>query len=80
MRAVAPNGAVVEAEPESAGRGGRSALRDLAAKDEPFFLQYWPMIPLSNPRTTVDQYTTPNGGTYVESMKQLDGYFGELMA
>ena len=55
-------------------------LRDLAAKDEPFFLQYWPMIPLSNPRTTVDQYTTPNGGTYVESMKQLDGYFGELMA
>lgn len=55
-------------------------LRDLAAKDEPFFLQYWPMIPLSNPRTTVDEFTTPNGGTYVESMKQLDGYVGEIMA
>jgi arylsulfatase A-like enzyme len=55
-------------------------LRDLAGKDEPFFLQYWPVIPLSNPRTTRDAYTTPNGGTYVESMKQLDGWVGEIMA
>ena len=55
-------------------------LRDLAGKDEPFFLQYWPVIPLYNPRTTRDQYTTPNGGTYVESMKQLDGWIGEIMA
>ncbi len=54
-------------------------LRELAAQDEPFFLQYWPLIPLSNPRTTVDQFTTPNGGTYVESMKQLDGWIGEIM-
>ncbi len=54
-------------------------LRDLAGKDEPFFLQYWPTIPLSNPRTTVDEFTTPNGGTYVESMKQLDGYIGEIL-
>ena len=54
-------------------------LRELAAKDEPFFLQYWPVIPLYNPRTTRDQYTTPNGGTFVESMKQLDGWIGELM-
>jgi arylsulfatase A-like enzyme len=55
-------------------------LRKLAAQDEPFFLQYWPVIPLSNPRTTVEQFTTPNGGTYVESMKQLDGWVGEIMA
>ncbi len=54
-------------------------LRELAGKDEPFFLQYWPVIPLYNPRTTRDQYTTPNGGTFVESMKQLDGWIGELM-
>jgi arylsulfatase len=54
-------------------------LRKLAAKDEPFFLQYWPVIPLYNPRTTVEQYTTPNGGTYVESMKQLDGWIGEIL-
>jgi len=54
-------------------------LRILAKKDEPFFLQYWPVIPLSNPRTTHDNYTTPNGGTYVESMKQLDGYIGDIL-
>ena len=55
-------------------------LRKLAKQDKPFFLQYWPVIPLYNPRTTVDQYTTPNGGTFVESMKQLDGWIGEILA
>ena len=54
-------------------------LRKLAQQDKPFFLQYWPVIPLSNPRTTVDKFTTPNGGTYVESMKQLDGWIGEIL-
>jgi arylsulfatase len=55
-------------------------LGKLARQDKPFFLQYWPVIPLSNPRTTVDKFTTPNGGTYVESMKQLDGWIGEILA
>jgi arylsulfatase len=54
-------------------------LRALAAKDEPFFLQYWPVIPLYNVRTTTEKFTTPNGGTYVESMKQLDGWIGEIL-
>ncbi len=54
-------------------------LNQLAKQDKPFFLQYWPVIPLSNPRTTVEQFTTPNGGTYVESMKQLDGWIGEIL-
>ena len=55
-------------------------LQDLAGRDEPFFLQYWPMIPLYGPRTTIDQYTTPNGGNYVEQMKLLDGWIGEILA
>ena len=54
-------------------------LRELADKDEPFFLQYWPVIPLYNVRTTTEAFTTPNGGTYVESMKQLDGWIGEIL-
>ncbi len=37
-----------------------------AGKDEPFF---WPLIPLYNVRTTTGRFTTPNGGTFVESMK-----------
>jgi arylsulfatase A-like enzyme len=55
-------------------------LRNLAKQEKPFFLQYWPVIPLSNPRTTVDKFTTPNGGTYVESMKELDGWIGEILS
>ena len=54
-------------------------LRDLASKDEPFFLQYWPLYPLTGPRTTTDQYTTPNGGVYVEKMKLLDEWIGQIM-
>jgi arylsulfatase len=55
-------------------------LRELAGKDEPFFLQYWPLYPLTGPRTTTDRYTTPNGGTYVEKMKLLDGWIGDILA
>ena len=54
-------------------------LRKLAKEDEPFFLQYWPLLPLSSPRATTDNYTTPNGGTYVEKMKQLDGWIGDIL-
>jgi arylsulfatase A-like enzyme len=55
-------------------------LRKLAAADEPFFLQYWPLYPLTGPRTTTDNYTTPNGGIYVEKMKLVDQWIGDLMA
>jgi len=55
-------------------------LRMLAEADKPFFLQYWPLYPLTGPRTTTDQYTTPNGGVYVEKMKLVDQWIGDLMA
>jgi arylsulfatase A-like enzyme len=58
----------------------KEQLRKLAKKDEPFFLQYWPLYPLTGPRTTTDEYTTPNGGNYVEKMKLVDRWIGELMA
>lgn len=54
-------------------------LRKLAKDDKPFFLQYWPLYPLTGPRTAYDEYTTPNGGTYVEKMKLVDQWIGELM-
>jgi arylsulfatase A-like enzyme len=54
-------------------------LRKLAKQDKPFFLQYWPLYPLTGPRTTTEQYTTPNGGIYVEKMKLVDQWIGELM-
>jgi len=58
----------------------KEQLRGLAKEDKPFFLQYWPLYPLTGPRTTTDEYTTPNGGTYVEKMKLVDRWIGELMA
>jgi arylsulfatase len=54
-------------------------LRKLAKQDKPFFLQYWPLYPLTGPRTAYDEYTTPNGGNYVEKMKLVDKWIGELM-
>ncbi len=54
-------------------------LRALAAKDEPFFLQYWPLYPLTGPRATTEKYTTPNGGNYVEKMQLLDQWIGDIM-
>jgi arylsulfatase A-like enzyme len=54
-------------------------LRKLAKEDEPFYLQYWPLYPLTSPRATTEQYTTPNGGNYVEKMKLLDTWVGEIM-
>lgn len=55
-------------------------LRRLAKEDKPFFLNYWPLYPLTGPRTTTDKYTTPNGGIYVEKMKLVDQWIGELMS
>ena len=55
-------------------------LRRLAKEDKPFFLNYWPLYPLTGPRVTTEQYTTPNGGIYVEKMKLVDQWIGELMA
>ena len=55
-------------------------LRKLAKEDKPFFLNYWPLYPLTGPRTTTDEYTTPNGGIYVEKMKLVDQWIGEMMA
>jgi arylsulfatase A-like enzyme len=54
-------------------------LRKLAKQDKPFFLQYWPLIPLTGPRTTTAKYTTPNGGNYVEKMKLLDEWIGDIL-
>ena len=55
-------------------------LQKLAKGDKPFFLQYWPLYPLTGPRTAYDEYTTPNGGIYVEKMKLVDEWIGDLMA
>jgi arylsulfatase len=54
-------------------------LRELAAKDEPFFLNYWGQNPIDFGRVG-REFTQANGGAWVESMKQLDTWVGELLA
>ncbi len=53
-------------------------LKRLAATDSPFFLQYWPMIPLDNTRTGRNGPESPNGGLYVDKMQQLDAWLGDI--
>ncbi len=55
-------------------------LRRLSQEEEPFFLQYWPMVPLHNTRTGRDGPESPNGGLYVDKMQMLDGWLGDIFA
>ncbi len=57
-----------------------SELKRLADADNPFFLQYWPMIPLDNTRAGRDGPDSPNGGLYVDKMQLLDTWLGDLFA
>lgn len=54
-------------------------LDQLAAGDKPFFLQYWPMLPISFTRSDIDQAQTLNGGPIAESIVKVDGWIGEIL-
>jgi len=54
-------------------------LEKLAAGDKPFFLQYWPMFPISFTRNDIEQAKTLNGGPVAESIAKVDGWFGEIV-
>lgn len=56
------------------------SLRLLAAKEQPFFLQYWPLIPLDNTRTGRDGPESPNAGLYADKMQLLDKWLGDIFA
>jgi arylsulfatase len=55
-------------------------LDRLASGGAPFFLQYWPMIPLDNTRAGRSGPKSPNAGLYVDKMQLLDEYLGDLFA
>ncbi|WP_420415376.1 sulfatase-like hydrolase/transferase [Roseibium sp.] len=54
-------------------------LDALVAQDEPFFLQYWPLLPLTFTRPDVSQFTSPNGGFQTESMQKVDAWIGDIL-
>ncbi len=56
------------------------SLRQLANGDQPFFLNYWPQIPVANLNSTDDsKCQTPNCGRWAEAMAVVDGYIGEVL-
>ncbi|MEP5321214.1 sulfatase-like hydrolase/transferase, partial [Marinobacter alexandrii] len=52
-------------------------LRDLAGKDKPFFLQYWPLYPLNFVHP--EQAQSLNGGFMADKLEVIDGWFGEIL-
>ncbi len=60
-------------------RGALEQLRLLAKQDKPFFLNYWPLFPLTMTRTDVKKFKTLNGGTIAESIVEVDAWVGEII-
>lgn len=60
-------------------RNALAQLRELAKGDKPFFLNYWPLFPLSFTRSEVEEFKTVNGGPVAESIVLCDTWIGELV-
>jgi arylsulfatase len=54
-------------------------LRQLSKKDEPFYLQYWPLYPLNFVHDQMPNKSR-NGGFMAEKLQLLDDWMGELFA
>ena len=54
-------------------------LRSLAGQDKPFFLNYWPMLPISFVQEHKSEYNTLNGGTIADSIVELDEWVGQIV-
>ena len=61
-------------------RNALGQLRTLAKQDKPFFLNYWPLFPLSFVQEFKSEYNTLNGGTIADSLVEVDAWIGEIMA
>ncbi len=53
-------------------------LQTLSEKDEPFFLQYWPLWPLNFVNSDIEQAKSLNGGYHAEKLQVIDGFLGEI--
>ncbi len=54
-------------------------LGELAKQDKPFFLNYWPLYPVTFARNTSGVFKTLNGGSFTEGIVQVDAWIGQLM-
>ena len=61
-------------------RNALDQLRKLAAQDKPFFLNYWPLFPLTFIPSDIEEAQTINGGTVAQSIVEVDEWIGEIIA
>ncbi|MCP4397911.1 MAG: sulfatase-like hydrolase/transferase [bacterium] len=54
-------------------------LRSLAKDDKPFYLNYWPLYPMTFTIADVEEFTTLNGGPIAESIVTVDKWVGEII-
>lgn len=52
-------------------------LKELAGKDQPFFLQYWPLYPLNFVHS--GEALSRNGGFMADKLEVIDAWFGEVL-
>jgi arylsulfatase len=55
-------------------RNALSQLRKLSKQDKPFFLNYWPLFPLSFVQENNSKYNTLNGGTMADILWTVRPY------
>jgi len=60
-------------------RNALGQLRTLAKQDKPFFLNYWPLFPLSFVQEHNSKYNTLNGGTMADILVEVDEWIGEIV-
>ena len=61
-------------------RNALDQLGKLAAQDKPFFLNYWPLFPLTFIPSDIEEAQTINGGTVAQSIVEVDEWIGEIVA
>lgn len=54
-------------------------LRQLVKQDKPFFLNYWPLAPLSFVQEGIEENKTLNGGTIADSLVEVDRWIGDIV-
>jgi len=54
-------------------------LRQLANQDAPFFLNYWPLFPVTFARSDTAEFATLNGGSWAESIVEVDAWIGAII-
>jgi arylsulfatase A-like enzyme len=61
-------------------RNAIAQLQKLSKQDQPFFLNYWPLFPLTFVPTDIQKVRTLNGGTVAESIAEVDEWIGQIVA